>query len=92
MSAYEPTDSGEFMKFTKTKLSGLTGNIEDTFTCEQKEPGFDEFRIIASVQGIQFQGRSPFIGSPEELEVLAKTVSDAWRAHQIQMRSKLVTT
>lgn len=77
------------MKFTKSKIDGLMGGVESHWVLEEKEPGFEPFEIVASIQGIQFRGRSTHISTVDDLETLARTVGAAANEHKALMRAKI---
>lgn len=72
------------MKFLREKVSALSGETEIRFTetCEGEDKPFPPFRVVASKPGIRFEGKSMPVTSMEELQDLAKVVSDAWAAHR----------
>lgn len=62
------------MKFTRTKRDALSGQTEVAYD-------WNGFQIVASAKGVRFDGRSPDIFGQIELQLLAKTVGDAWGDH-----------
>jgi hypothetical protein len=72
------------VKFLREKVSALSGETEVRFTeiVEGEDKPFPPFRLIATKLGVRFEGRSMPVTSIEELQDLAKVVSDAWTAHR----------
>jgi hypothetical protein len=77
------------MNFTKQKVDGLMGGVEVHYISDTKEPGFEVFEIVASIQGVQFRGRSPHLSTTDDLDTLAKTVGAACSEHRGLLKCKL---
>lgn len=70
------------MEFTRTKISGLSGNTEVRFTDTSKDALYPPFTIVADKLGVRFEGRSNPITGMDNLEDLAKLVSESWKEHE----------
>lgn len=72
------------MKFLKEKVSALSGETEIRFTqiVEGEDKPFPPFRLTATKLGVTFEGNSAPFTDMQELQDLAKVVSDAWSAHR----------
>jgi hypothetical protein len=70
--------------FKKVKRDDLMGGVEVVHTAESdvREPGSREItlKIRASKRGLAVEGFLP-LESMDDLQVLAKGVSDAWKDH-----------
>jgi hypothetical protein len=78
------------MEFTKEKKTTLTKDALNSFTT--KGP-MGDFCIIADNEGMYFNGQSPMIENQEQLESLARAVSDAYGCHlrlRMALRNKLM--
>lgn len=81
------------MKFDKRKLSAIEGHTEIRFTQtpERGEDPFPPFQIVVSKHGMKFEGKSCIVTDMQDLQDLAKIISDAWVCFEREMKVKIVS-
>lgn len=75
----------DILKFKESKrpgLLGLTTVYEELDTMKNGDLVVGEFCIEADAGGIRFSGQSSRIDDLVDLDILAKTISEAWKAHR----------
>jgi hypothetical protein len=77
------------MKFTREKVSALTGDTEVRLTLAADNSPFPPFRLIADKQGIRLEGKTPVVEDMAGLQELAKAVSGIWKEHE-KLKTKIV--
>lgn len=70
------------MKFERKKFDNLSGGTSVTYTD-------GEFELLATREGVLIKGHSPIIGNMDELQELAKVLSDAWSEH-LRLKPRLM--
>jgi hypothetical protein len=79
------------VKFTKRKISALSGETEVRFEMEGEKTNQDSepWCIVGSIQGVTFRGYAPYIADNEDLQDFAKVMSMAWTEHRKLMEAKI---
>lgn len=70
------------MKFERKKFDNLSGGTSVTYTD-------GEFELLATREGVLIKGHSPVISNMDELQELAKVLSDAWAEH-LRLKPRLM--
>lgn len=70
------------MNFERKKFDNLSGGTSVAYTD-------GEFELLATREGVLIKGHSPVIGTMDDLQELAKIISDAWADH-LKLKPRLV--
>lgn len=76
------------MDFIRTKFTSLDNKTKVSFQANTGES--DAFQLIASGEGVEFQGKF-LIPGEQELQDFAKLLSQVWQEHR-KLKPKLATS
>lgn len=79
------------MNFTKEKVQGIM-DTEVHFKCSEHVPSWDQFKVVATPEGVYFTGRSPVMKIHTEFVNLAKVIGLASTEYLALKKSKAIVT
>lgn len=69
------------LKFVREKRSSLMGHTEVVYTEASTAKELHPFQIVATPFGLTMRGSMPIVGRMQELDPLARAISQAWDDH-----------